>query len=117
MLVAGEDGSGQPVMADSFAWTEINRLYERPAQVTDRNLDTVDKARQRGEALLRKTEIDLVGSTILIPVNYGQQLYDVVDITDSRAGLTSSKKRVTGISLVYDPRRGEYTQRLRLGAV
>ena len=117
LQAAGEDGSGQPVVVDSFAWNEINRLYERPGQVTDRNLDTVGKARQRGEAYLRKVEIELVGGSILIPVNCGQQLYDVIDITDNRAGLTSSKKRVLGLNLVYDTRRGEYSQRLKLGGV
>lgn len=114
---AGENGSGQPVTVDSFAWSEVNRLYERTGQVTDRNLDTVEKARQRGEALLRKVEIESAGGTILIPVNCGQQLYDVIDITDSRAGLTSVSRRVTGLTLVYDTRRGEYSQRLRLGGV
>lgn len=114
---AGEDGSGQPVVVDSFAWNEINRLYEQPEQVTDRNLDTVEKARQRGEAYLRKAEIESAGGSILIPVNCGQQLYDVIDITDNRVGLTSSPRRVVGLNLVYDTRRGEYSQRLRLGGV
>ena len=52
-----------------------------------------------------------------MPVNCGQQLYDVIDITDARAGLNSAKKRVLGITLDYRPRWGEYTQRLWLGAV
>lgn len=114
---AGEDGSGQPVVVDSFTWDEINQLYERTEQVPDRNLDTVDKARQRGEAYLRKVEIESACGSILVPVNCGQQLYDVIDITDNRAGLTSSRRRVLGLNLVYDTRRGEYSQRLRLGAV
>ncbi|MDO8717061.1 MAG: hypothetical protein Q7J73_09715 [Dehalococcoidales bacterium] len=114
---AGEDGIGQPVVVDSFAWSEVNRLYERPGQITDRNLDTVGKARQRGEALLRKVEIDSLGGYILVPVNCGQQLYDVIDITDSRVGLTSDRRRVTGVNIIYDTRRGEYSQRLRLGGV
>ena len=115
--VAGEDGSGQPVVVDSFAWSEVNRLYERPGQVTDHNLDMVEKARQRGETYLRKVDIESSGGSILIPVNCGQQLYDVIDITNSRAGLISSKRRVLGMNLVYDTRRGEYSQRLRLGGV
>ncbi len=114
--VEGEDAAGQPVLADSFAWGEIARNDERPVQVADRNLDTVEKARERGEAILRKAGIESNGGSILIPVNCGQQLYDVVDITDSRAGLISARRRVMGISLVYDSRRGEYTQRLKLGA-
>jgi len=47
----------------------------------------------------------------------GQQLYDVVDISDSRAGLAATKRRVNGLTLVYSPRRGQYRQRLLLGGV
>ena len=83
----------------------------------DRNIDTVAKAEQRGEAYLREAEIESAGGTIRIPVNCGQQLYDVIDITDSRAGLSADKKRVLGLILVYNPRRGEYEERLSLGAV
>ena len=50
------------------------------------------KAKQRGEAYLREPEIELTSGTIRIPVNCGQQLYDVIDISDSRAGLNAEKK-------------------------
>jgi hypothetical protein len=50
-------------------------------------------------------------------VNCGQQLYDVVAVTDPRAGLDAVNKRVLGIVLGYYPRRGEYRQRLQLGAI
>jgi len=116
--VEGYDtGSDELIVVDSFAWDEIDRLYDRLRQLEDRNIDTVAKAQQRGEACLRQAEIESASGTILVPVNCGQQLYDVIDITDSRAGLTSEKKRVLGLLLVYSPRRGEYHQRLRLGAV
>ena len=51
-----------------------------------------------------------------MPVNCGQQLYDVIDITDSGAGLDAEKKRVLGMVLTYNPSRGQYEQRLLLGA-
>ena len=57
------------------------------------------------------------GGNIRVPINCGQQLYDVIDITDSWAGLSAEKKRVLGLVLVYNPGRGEYEQRLSLGAV
>ncbi len=47
----------------------------------------------------------------------GQQLYDVIDITDSRAGLSAAKRRVVGMALTYNTIRGEYVQRLELGGV
>jgi len=116
--VEGYDtGSSEIIVVDSFAWDEIDRLYDRLKQLEDRNIDMVTKAQQRGEAYLRQAEMESVSGTLLAPVNCGQQLYDVVDITDSPAGLVSEKKRVLGLTLVYRPHQGEYRQRLWLGAV
>ncbi|HUV76182.1 MAG TPA: hypothetical protein VMW00_06020 [Dehalococcoidales bacterium] len=116
--VEGYDtGSDEIIVVDSFAWGEIDRLYDRLRQLEDRNVDTVAKAQERGEAYLRQAEIEAASGTILVPVNCGQQLYDVIDITDNRAGLSSAKRRVLGLTLVYSPHRGEYRQRLWLGAV
>lgn len=112
-----DSGSGTPIIVDVFSWGEIARLYDRLSHIEDRNIDTVAKAQQRGEAYLRQAEIESAGGEIRIPVNCGQQLYDVVDITDSRAGLDAEKKRVLGLTLVYQPGRGEYEERLSLGAV
>jgi len=107
----------QPIVVDSFSWSQIAKLYDRLNQLEDRNIDTVAKAEQRGEAYLREAEIESASGTIRIPVNCGQQLYDVIDITDSRAGLDAEKKRVLGLIVIYNTRRGEYEQRLSLGAV
>jgi hypothetical protein len=113
--VEGYD-SGNMILADSFNWDEIRQLHDRLVQVGDRNIGTVAEAQQRGQAYLRKAEIGAAGGEIIVPVNCGQQLYDVVDVTDERAGLDEAKKRVLGIVLSYNPGRGEYRQRLSLGA-
>jgi len=116
--VEGYDpGEDESIVVDTFSWNEIARIYDRLNQLEDRNIDTAQKAQDRREAYLRQAEIESVGGFILIPVNCGQQLYDVVDVTDSRAGLNTEKKRVLGLVLVYNPRRGEYDERLLLGAV
>jgi hypothetical protein len=116
--VEGYDpAQGKAIVVDSFTWNQIERLYDRLRQVEDKNIDTVTKAEQRGEAYLRRAEVGSVNGSILIPVNCGQQLYDVIDITDSRAGLDAAKRRVLGITLVYSPKSGEYRQRLLLGGV
>ncbi len=85
--------------------------------MADRNIGTVSQADDRGEALMRKFEIEAISGVIRAPVNCGQQLYDVVDITDSRAGLSSAMRRVVGIILSYQPTSGEYVQQLILGGV
>ena len=116
--VEGYDTAGdEPIVADSFAWDEIDRLYGRLRQLEDRNINTAAHAQARGEAYLREAEIESAGGMIRIPVDCGQQLYDVIDITDSRAGLNAEKKRVLGLTLTYNPRRGEYEERLSLGEV
>ena len=80
-------------------------------------LDTVAEAKARGDAYLREAEIQSGSGAVRIPVNCGQQLYDVIDITDNRAGLDIEKKRVLGLTLVFNPSRAQYEQRLVLGAV
>ncbi len=116
--VEGYDPVGdEPIVTDSFAWDEIDKVYDRLRQFEDRNIDTVAKTQARGQAYLRESEIESANGTIRIPVNCGQQLYDVIDITDSRAGLEAEKRRVIGLTLVYNTRRGEYEHRLLLGKV
>lgn len=116
--VEGYDAdSSELILVNSFDWDEMGRLYDRLKQVDDRNIGTVDEASERGEAYLREAEIAAAGGNILVPVNCGQQLYDVIDVTDASAGLYSEKKRVLGMVLVYNPQRGEYSQRIWLGAV
>jgi len=109
--------SSEPVVVDSFSWGTINNLYDKIQQLEDSNIDTVEKAQARGEAYLREIEIESANGVIRIPANCGQQLYDVADITDSRAGLSGEKKRVLGLTLIYSLHRGEYETRLSLGAV
>jgi len=108
--------SEEPVIVNSFSWNQIDRLYDRLRQLEDRNIDTVSGAGDRGDAYLRKAEMESMSGAIQVPVNCGQQLYDVVEITDGGAGLSEEKKRVMGIVLVYEPSRGQYEERLLLGA-
>jgi hypothetical protein len=116
--VEGYDTSqSKMIVIDSFDWEEIERLYDRMEHVEDRNLNTTAKAYQRGEALLRKAAIDAIKGRIAVPVNCGQQLYDVIEITDVSSGLVEAKRRVLGMILVYQPQRGEYFQHLEMGGV
>ena len=106
-----------PVIVNCYAWDEISRVYDRLGHVEDRNIESQDEAEERGDAYLRQAEIASAAGFIRVPVNCGQQLYDVIDITDIRAGLDGEKRRLLGLVLSYRPGRGEYEQRLLLGAV
>ncbi|MGD1118898.1 MAG: hypothetical protein ABR886_05365 [Dehalococcoidales bacterium] len=112
----GLDTGGAMILADRFAWDEVPIFGDRLHHVEDKNLTTVAAAQQRGDAYLRRAEIEAEAGVITIPVNCGQQLYDVIEVTDAPAGLAAVKKRVLGITLSYLPLRGSYYQRLELAA-
>lgn len=111
------DAGGSLVLAESLVWDEVDHLGDSFRRIEDRNIGSVSEAQQRGQAVLRQVAIKAADGALLVPVNCGQQLYDVIDVTDARAGLDAVKKRVLGLVTVYNPRRGEYRQQVRLGAV
>ncbi|MBN1862948.1 MAG: hypothetical protein JW790_04830 [Dehalococcoidales bacterium] len=118
VLVEGcEPVSEEPLISDVFAWAEVARLYDRPKRLEDGNIASISQAEQRAAAYLRRAEIEAGGGTVRIPPNCGQQLYDVITLNDPRLGLGGEKRRVLGLTLTYNPLRGEYEARLLLGAV
>ena len=106
---------GLGMMAESFAWLEIADVYDRLSQVHDLNLGTLSQVQARAEGELRKAQIAASRGEIAVPLNCGQELYDVIEITDIRAGLNQAKRRVLGLTWRYVPAKGLYEQRLRLG--
>jgi len=118
LRIEGYDAdAGVPIDVDIFNWEQLEKFPERFQLVADRNIGTVSQADDRGEALMRKFVIEAISGVIHVPVNCGQQLYDVVGITDSRAGLSAVMRRVVGIVLSYQPISGEYVHQLILGGV
>ena len=65
-----------------------------------------------GNALTAPT----TSANILVPTNVGQELYDVITITDARCGIDHENHRVLAIQTDYDRRQGRYDQTLTLGA-
>ena len=109
---------GAAGVAELFAWEEVPLQGERLLQEHDLNLDTMEKADDRCRELLRRLDRETVSGDVSVQPNCGQELYDVVEITDARAGLTAARRRVTGVRLDFR-RSGEarYVQRLTLGGV
>lgn len=109
---------GAEVLSESFSWLHVSKVYDRLHQVHDLNLNTVEKAQGRAEAELREALTSAISGEIRVPVNCGQELYDVIDITDERAGLVAAKRRILGLVLLYSTGRdAHYDQRLLLGEV
>ena len=110
-----DPGSEQPLAAESFAWGEISRYGDRMKMVEDLNISTSEAAAERGAARLREAEIESGGGYIKVPVNCGQQLFDMIAVTDPPAGMVDAKKRVLGTSLSFGPARGIFEQKINLG--
>jgi hypothetical protein len=104
-------------MTDDWDWEEVDLVYDRLAQVHDINLDTETEAHARGESVLRQAAIESMDGHIMVPLNCGQELYDVIEITDARAGLSAAKRRVLSLQHLYDTQKGAYTLKIGLGGV
>ncbi len=101
----------------AFRWDELHSQADSLRRITDTNIDTVAKAQERADALFRGAEIKAVSGIVRVPVNCGQQLYDVIEISDTRAGFAGASRRVLGIRLSYQPAKAQYEHWLTLGAV
>jgi hypothetical protein len=107
--------TGTPIIVNTYDWESIENSYARMELVEDPNIGLASQATQRGEALLRQSGISSADGIIKIMPNVGQQLYDVIEVTDARAGLSAARYRVLGLSLSYAPGKSEYRQIIALG--
>jgi hypothetical protein len=108
---------GSGVFGERFDWPAVQSVYDDLRQAHDRNLTTVALAESRADAILRESALDAMSGEIVVPVNCGQELYDVIEVTDTAAGLTAARRRVAGIALRYSTgERPMYEQRIALGA-
>lgn len=107
---------GKAVFGERFDWPAAAETHDRLVHVLDANLTTVAQVEARADALLRRSALETADGEIAVPVNCGQELYDAIDVTDTLAGLASSKRRVLALALRYSAERGVYEQRIGLGA-
>jgi len=107
---------GDDLMTEDWNWDEIEEVHDRLSQVRDINLDTTEKAHQRGQAILREAEMESLSGHILVPMNCGQDLYDAIGISSPQAGLDASKRRVLTLNHTWTPSTAKYTLKLSLGA-
>ena len=109
---------GKGVFGERFDWPGVESVFDMLEQVHDANLTTVSQAEGRADALLRHEAIAGAGVEITVPVNCGQELYDVVEVTDVPGGLSAAKRRVLGIALRYSTGSSPaYEQRIALAGV
>ena len=66
-------------------------MFERLLQVHDLNMDTTQKALDRARSVMRRQALDALGGEVVVPVNCGQELFDVIEVNDAAAGLTAAQ--------------------------
>ena len=109
---------GNAVFGERFDWPGVQAVYDRLHQVDDRNLTTVAQVEARAGAVLRTAALAGMTGEITVPVNCGQELYDVIEVTDPAAGLSAARRRVVGLAMRYSTgKRPLYEQRISLGAL
>jgi len=112
----GRDDSDNRVLEEALDWDLLSLAIDILEQDYDPNLQTAARAQERADAILRQMSLRAERGNLVVPTNVGQELLDVVEITDERCGISGEDYRVQAIQTDYDRRKGIYTQRLALCA-
>jgi hypothetical protein len=112
----GRDAADARIVEDAIDWTNLQLGIDIFNQDYDPNLQTATRAQERADAILRKGSLRAERGNLVIPPNVGQELYDVITVTDTRRGITSKKYRVMDIDANYSLREWQYRQTFTLGA-
>jgi len=112
----GRDVSDNRILEEALDWDLLQLAIDILEQDYDPNLQDAARAQERADAILRARAQEAEAAVITIPTNVGQELLDVVEVTDERCGISAEKYRVQAIQTDYDRRKGIYDQRLTIGA-
>jgi hypothetical protein len=112
----GRDASGNRILEEVRDWDLLQLGIDILEQVYDPNLATAARAQERADAILRQMSLGAQRGNIVVPTNVGQELLDVIEVTDARCGIAGRNFRVQAVRTDYDRRLGRYEQRLSLGA-
>jgi hypothetical protein len=114
--VIGRAEDDSRIIEQALDWENIALGIDILATDYDPNLQTSVRTQERADAILRKNTLEAKGGQLTIPVNCGQQPYDVITLTDARCGIQAQNYRVAGVQTTYEPAVAAYFQRLLLGA-
>ena len=112
----GRDDSDNRILEEALDWDLLSLGIDTLEQAYDPNLQTATRAQERADAILREASLRAKRSNLVVPTNVGQELLDVVEVTDARCGIDQKKYRVLAIETDYDRRVARYDQVLTLGA-
>jgi hypothetical protein len=114
--IIGRDQYGNPVYGTAVNTDEVDLVGERLDFQPDPAIPTTAQAADVASALLSRMRLMGKRGVIFIPPNCGQELFDVVQISDSGANQTAVKFRVVGIRFEYNPGEALYLHKLILSA-
>jgi hypothetical protein len=112
----GRDDEGNRIVKDAFDWDALKCGIDILEQDYDPNLNNATHTQERADAILRRESLRAQRGNLVIPTNVGQELYDVITVTDKRCGISSKKYRVLAIQTDYNRPNGTYNQKLTIGA-
>jgi hypothetical protein len=112
----GRDDEDNRIVEDAFDWANLQLGIDIFDQDYDPNLQSAARAQERADAILRRESLRAERGNLVVPVNCGQELYDVITVTDTRCGISSKKYRVLDIETTLSLRQWLYQQRFTLGA-
>jgi hypothetical protein len=116
IYIIGRDQYGNQVYGTAVDSTELGLVGERLDFRQEPAISTDSQAENMAGAVLSKMRLTGKRGVILIPPNCGQELFDVVQITDAGANREAVRFRVAGIRFEYDPVRTVYQHILILAA-
>jgi len=111
------DSDGNQIISEGSVSNESRESGQRisfkyvPEINNSTDLDTLVVSMKAQQRLMSKY------GAIMIPWNCGQELYDVITITDSPCNQSDATHRVMGIRTSCDVKTVTYVQYLRLGAL
>jgi len=116
VYVIGKDADGNPVYGSSLNQDEIDLVGERLDFNQELSIPTTAKAADVAAAAVAKARLTGSRGFIVIPPNCGQELWDVIQVTDKPTAQSQQKYRVIAVGFDYEPYRHRYQHKLILGA-
>ena len=106
-----------PTFGDEVDYDEVDLVGHRLQKVYDYSYTSDAQCDARAVAQLRKHDATTKRGQITTLPNVGLQLFDVVTVTDARAGISSEVYRVRGIEETFDTTKPPaiFRQRVLLG--
>jgi hypothetical protein len=109
-------GPGE-LFAETFDADETEGMNSRHTIIEESTLNTVAKLKALADARLRKINIHTPREKVIVPMNCGQELYDVISITHAATGLSAALRRVIDFEQELDFEKSIYNTTIITGDV